>query len=134
MIPVVIDTDTLSFFFKKHPKVIQKVQAYGQVYNRLNISIITYYEILNGLLYRDAKRQLIGFKHFIQANTLLPLTQDATQIAAEIYAELRRTGQPIGHTDVLIAGIAIANNMPLVTNNTKHFARIPHLTLINWVN
>lgn len=34
--------------------------------------------------------------------------------------------------DLLIAGIAIENDMILVTNNERHFGRIPGLKIENW--
>jgi len=33
---------------------------------------------------------------------------------------------------LFIAGIAIENEMVLVTNNEKHFSRIPNLKIQNW--
>lgn len=57
----------------------------------------------------------------------------AAGIAAEVYADLRKQGQPIGHTDSLIAGIALVNDLQLVTNNTDHFKRVKGLELQNWL-
>jgi predicted nucleic acid-binding protein len=102
-------------------------------YDAINLSIITYYEILNGLLYKDAKKQIQKFTDFVSLNKILPLTISATKQAAEIFAELKKTGQPIGHTDCLIAGIALTNDLQLVTNNTDHFKRIKELEIVNWL-
>jgi predicted nucleic acid-binding protein len=66
-------------------------------------------------------------------NKILPLTLSATRRAAEIYANLRKKGEPIGHTDCLIAGIALSNNLQLVTNNIDHFKRIKGLEIVNWL-
>lgn len=66
-------------------------------------------------------------------NKVIPLSLSAAKIAAENYAELRKTGKEIGHTDTLIAGIAIANNLQLITNNTEHFSRINKLQIANWI-
>lgn len=52
--------------------------------------------------------------------------------AATIQADLRRKGTEIGHTDTLIAGIAITSGLQLVTNNTDHFKRIKGLEITNW--
>jgi len=52
--------------------------------------------------------------------------------AAEIQADLRKKGREIGHTDTLIAGIAITSELQLVTNNTEHFKRIKGLEIANW--
>lgn len=102
-------------------------------YKAISFSIITYYEILNGLIYKDARNQLKKFADFTELNKILPLTISAAKQAAEIYAKLRKQGQPIGHTDCLIAGIALTNNLQLATNNTDHFKRVEELELVNWL-
>jgi tRNA(fMet)-specific endonuclease VapC len=61
------------------------------------------------------------------------LTISATKQAAEIYADLKKKGQPIGHTDCLIAGIALTNGLQLITNNADHFKRVPGLEIVNWL-
>lgn len=133
MKPSLVDTDILSEFLRGNPKIIEKVEEYLNEYDSINLSIITYYEILNGLLYKDAKKQLKKFIDFIDFNKVLPLTITAATQAAQVYADLRRKGSPIGHTDSLIAGIALANELQLVTNNTEHFKRVKGLELANWL-
>ncbi len=133
MKPVLVDTDILSEFLRGNTTVIEKVEQYLETYDALNLSIITYYEILNGLLYKDAKKQLKKFTEFIELNKVLPLTMRATRMAAEIYADLRKKGKLIGHTDSLIAGITLAHDLQLVTNNTEHFKRVKGLEVINWL-
>jgi tRNA(fMet)-specific endonuclease VapC len=127
-----LDTDILSEFLRGNPKVIAKVDEYLKEHGFINLSIITYYEILNGLLYKDAKKQLAKFEEFVSLNKVIPLTQRMAKVAAVIQADLRKKGTVIGHTDTLIAGIAITNDLQLVTNNTDHFKRIKGLGLANW--
>jgi tRNA(fMet)-specific endonuclease VapC len=69
----------------------------------------------------------------VAQNTLLPFTQKVADVAAELYADLRKQGQPIDDIDLLIAGTAIANELILVTNNRKHFDRITQLEVEDWV-
>jgi tRNA(fMet)-specific endonuclease VapC len=133
MKPSLVDTDVLSEFLRGNLKVVENANKYLQSYDSINLSIITYYEILNGLLYKDAKNQLKKFSDFVDLNKVFSLTIRATRIAAEIYADLRRQGKSIGHTDSLIAGIALANDLQLVTNNTEHFKRIKGLEITNWL-
>jgi tRNA(fMet)-specific endonuclease VapC len=66
-------------------------------------------------------------------NTVLPLTIPSVDLSADIQASLRKKGTEIGHTDTLIAGIAMANGFHLVTNNTEHFKRIKGLSIDNWI-
>ena len=132
MKPSMIDTDILSEFLRGNSKVIERVDEHLKEYGFISLSIITYYEILNGLLYKDARKQLSKFEDFVELNKVVPLTKRMAKIAANIQADLRKKGTEIGHTDTLIAGIAIANELQLVTNNTDHFMRIKGLEIANW--
>jgi len=127
-----LDTDILSEFLRGNPKVIEKVAEHLKEYGFVSLSIITYYEILNGLLYKDAKKQLLKFEDFIRLNKVIPLTLPMAKTAAIIQADLRKKGTEIGHTDTLIAGIAITSELQLITNNTNHFRRIKGLKIDNW--
>ena len=133
MNPAMLDTDILSEFFRDNSKVVSHVDGHLKEYGFISLSIITYYEILNGLLYKDAKKQLRRFNDFAKLNKIIPLTIRAAKIAAGIYADHRTKGKIIGHTDTLIAGIAIANKLILVTNNTAHFDTVKGLEISNWM-
>ena len=64
---------------------------------------------------------------------ILPATENAMEIAADIYADLRKAGQLIDDIDIIIAGIAISNNLVLVTHNRSHFERIDGLKIEDWL-
>lgn len=128
----ILDTDSVSYFFRGAPQVVDKVDGYLQEHGFVNITVVTYYEVMNGLLYKDAKKQLARFEEFVRLNNVLPLTLQAATISTQVFAELRKTGKVIGHNDVLIAGIALEQDMVLITNNTSHFGRIEGLSLDNW--
>ena len=57
-----LDTDTISYFIKGNTKVASRLEEYFDHFGFLNISVITYYEIKNGLLFRDAHRQMKDFE------------------------------------------------------------------------
>lgn len=96
MKPSLIDTDILSLFFRNHSKVVDGFLSYLLQYKKINFSIITYYEIVSGLKHRDADKQMSKFLEFTSKNAVLPLTQNSAIISGEIYAELRKEGQPYG--------------------------------------
>ncbi len=56
--------------------------------------------------------------------------------AALIYGEIRRdlasAGTPIGPNDLMIASIALANDLILVTHNTREFSRVESLEIEDW--
>ena len=133
MKPSMLDTDILSEFLRGNLKVIDRVDEHLKEYGFINLSIITYYEILNGLLYKDARKQLSKFEEFVELNKVIPLTLRMAKTAATIQADLRKKRMEIGHTDTLIAGIAITSELQLVTNNTDHFMRIKGLQITNWI-
>ncbi len=81
----------------------------------------------------EATRQIEQFLEFCLFNEVLPITLKSASIAATHYAYIRRLGTPLDDMDLLIAGIAIENDMTLVTHNMKHFSRIPGLKLQDWI-
>lgn len=97
MKPSMLDTDILSEFLRGNTKVITKVDEHLKEYGFINLSIITYYEILNGLLYKDARKQLTKFEEFVALNKVIPLTLRMAKTAAVIQADLRKKGSEIGH-------------------------------------
>ena len=132
MKPALIDTDILSYFFRGDEQVATRFKAYIAEHERINLSIITYYEILSGLRHRDAHRQLSNFMEFVEENTIVPLTKVAVEYAAAIYAETRSQGTPVDDIDLLIAGIAMEHGWTLVTHNLSHFEKIAGLDIEDW--
>lgn len=59
--PTLVDTDILSMYFRGNEDVIANFERYIKQYNGINISVLTFYEILSGLKHRDAKKQLDMF-------------------------------------------------------------------------
>ena len=86
MKPAMLDTDVLSEFLRGNPKVLKHVEQYLEEYGFINISVITYYEIHNGLLYKDARKQLTKFEDFVALNNVVPLTVPMAKKAAEVQA------------------------------------------------
>ncbi|MBW4479386.1 MAG: type II toxin-antitoxin system VapC family toxin [Tolypothrix brevis GSE-NOS-MK-07-07A] len=127
-----VDTNILSLFFRNQSLVVENFNAYIQEYGKINISIITYYEIVSGLKHRDAQKQLTSFLEFASYSVVLPLTIESTTISGEIYASLRKKGTPVDDIDILIAGIAITNNLVLATNNLRDFEKIEDLEIEDW--
>jgi len=127
-----IDTDILSYYFKGNQKVVKNFEKYLQDFDLIEISIITYYEVIGGLMAKNALKQLNIFQDFVDQNIVVPMTENSAKISAELYATLRQQGNPVDDIDLLIAGIAIDNDLILVTNNENHFNRIPGLRVENW--
>jgi tRNA(fMet)-specific endonuclease VapC len=127
-----IDTDILSYYFKGDSLVVENFKKYLTEYDIIEISLITYYEIMSGLLHKNAHKQLEIFNDFVTENIVISLTEESCKISSELYSKLRIKGELIDDIDLLIAGVAIENEMTFVTNNESHFGRIPGLKIENW--
>ncbi|MFO7826161.1 MAG: type II toxin-antitoxin system VapC family toxin [Cyclobacterium sp.] len=132
MKPALIDTDIVSYFLKGNDKVNFRFDEYLKHFQSINISIITYYEVISGLAFKNAEKQFLIFEQFCSAANMLYLTKDSIWKSAEIYSQQRIKGEPIDDIDILIAGIAISNGLNLVTNNLRHFGKIEGLDVENW--
>tara|TARA_A100000171_G_scaffold401_1_gene642 strand:- start:454 stop:858 length:405 start_codon:yes stop_codon:yes gene_type:complete len=132
MTECLVDTDILSFYFRGEPNVVREFTEYLKEYDQINVSIITYFEIIGGLKFKNAQKQLNYFEEFVSNNTIIHLSEESARISGGKYAELRQSGITIGTSDLLIAGIAIENDLTLVTNNEKHYAPINGLNIENW--
>lgn len=69
---------------------------------------------------------------FLNQFQSLPFDDKAALIYGDIRAELARKGTPIGPYDMQIASIALANDLTLITHNTKEFGRIGNLKIEDW--
>lgn len=139
--PVVLDTDTLSELSRGHPVVRERALVYLKGFGRLTITSITVLERLRGyrLAIRDGKpfeRQLQAFEVLVASCLVLPFDQEASGVAAQIWATVTHSQrQQLG--DILIAAIAVARQLPLVTRNRRDFERIVqpsgvNLRLLDW--
>ncbi len=127
-----VDTDILSFYFRGDIKVVDSFAKYLQTFDKVNISIITYFEIISGLIYKQAQKQLSDFEAFVSQNYLIYISESSVKISAKVYADLRSQGITIGISDLLISGIALENDLTLITNNEKHYTHISGLRIENW--
>lgn len=83
-------------------------------------------------MHKKAQSQLNDFEIFAASNNLVSISKTSAKISGQVYAELRKQGITIGTSDLLIAGIALENNLTLVTNNEKHYSHIKDLRIENW--
>ncbi len=81
---------------------------------------------------QNPKRSRAKQDDFLRQFDSLPFDDDAAEEYADIRAYLETRGKPIGTRDMLIAAIARANGLVVVTHNTKEFRRIPGLNIEDW--
>ena len=71
-------------------------------------------------------------ERFFEPFISLPFDDACCNVYGRIRSDLARSGTPIGPNDLLIAATAVANDLTLITANTKEFGRIAGLSIANW--
>lgn len=127
-----LDTDTCSYIMKRsNDKVLKRLQR--TPVSDVCISVMTKAELLFGVEV-SARRQQDeqALSAFLGYAEVLDFPDAASSHYAMIRADLQKRGAMIGSNDLFIAAHATSLGLTLVTNNTREFARIPHLTIENW--
>lgn len=62
----------------------------------------------------------------------LPFDDAAAEAYGRIRADLSAQGTPIGPNDLIVAAIAMANSLILMTHNTRELARVTSFALEDW--
>ena len=62
----------------------------------------------------------------------IPFDDSAAAEYGKVRAHLAVLRTPIGPNDLMIAAIALANGLILVTHNTAEFSRVPGLSIEDW--
>ncbi|HEU0165251.1 MAG TPA: type II toxin-antitoxin system VapC family toxin, partial [Thermomicrobiales bacterium] len=119
-----LDTDTASYWIKGvHRSVLETISSIPR--DQICISVVTRAEILIGLKNMASTRpDYIVSRRFLRDVVTKAWDNDVADVYADIHDDLRRRGELFGERDVMIAAHAIALGATLVTNNTRHFARI----------
>ena len=123
---ILADTDVLIDFLEATRPIADQVKTHVES-DTLQTSAISCFELLSGA--REGKRG-DNVRRLVAAIPVLPLDRQAATAAADVRRELERDGFSIGMADSLIAGIALANGLPLLTRNRRHFERVEGLHLV----
>ena len=98
------------------------------------ISAVTLMELMYGAEASAAvERNLRDIEGFAARLEVLAYDNNAAAHTAQLRAELKRVGRPIGPYDEMIAGHARSQGLIVVTNNMKQFRHVPGVRLVNWV-
>ena len=127
-----LDTNICIYVIKKMPPtVIRRFMEHDA--GDICVSSITYAEMMHGVEKSQAKeRNRIAYMLFMSALTVLDFDASAAEEYGRIRAALEMKGIPIGPMDMLIAAHAKSQDLTLVTNNTREFARVDGIKLENW--
>ena len=128
----ILDTNTCIYALKLQGRVVERLQAHSP--DDLGVTIVTVAELWFGarksVRPSAARREMDAF---LEPFEVLPFDHAAAEAYARARFELERVGRPIGERDLLIASIALARGLTVVTHNLSEFARVPGLKAENWL-
>jgi tRNA(fMet)-specific endonuclease VapC len=126
-----LDTDTLIYVFKRAGNCLARLSP--QIDSDIAISTISLFELEYGMGKSDNRVKMDSYVlSLCRRYAVLDFDRAASVQAGALRALLHTRGMPIGPYDVQIAGIALANNLTVVTRNAREFSRVPQLKVENW--
>jgi len=126
-----LDTDTLSYFLRGNPRVIENFKMHQGCSKAL--SVITYGELVFGCRKsQHGIENLAKIKRLVENYPILDVTRPIMDCYGEVKAVLTKLGTPLDAFDLLIGCTALTMNYSVVTNNVKHYQKIPGLKVVNW--
>lgn len=125
-----LDTNAVIAITKKQAKMISQLRQHKP--SDFVLSSIVQFELVFGA-YNSQKVQENLHNLAQLPFEILPFSPEDAYQAGQIRADLKRNGTPIGVYDLLIAGQAIAQNLILITHNTKEFERVNGLKFEDWL-
>jgi tRNA(fMet)-specific endonuclease VapC len=127
-----LDTDICSYIIRKRPRHLID-QFKSLALGDMGISVITVCEFESGVPGSAHPEKLQStIETFLAPFEIIDFQQSDARAFGRIDSYLRLKGIPIGDMDTLIASQALARELILVTNNVKHYSRVPGLTVESW--
>jgi predicted nucleic acid-binding protein len=127
---VLLDTDVFSYLMKPNdsraalyrPHIKDKTVA---------VSFVTVGELYYGAQKRQwSHKSIQSLEDRLKAVVIVPYDAELCRVYARTRAAIA-TGFTVAPNDLWIASCAIRHGVPLITNNRRHFERIPRLTIIS---
>ena len=125
-----LDTDTVSYALRGQGQVAKRLLEHQP--SDLCISAITLAELKYGAEAKRSQKIRRAISAFTKDVAVLPFDEASAERFGTVAAALAGRGEPIGVVDTLVAAQALSLGVTVVTNNTRHFSRVPGLAVENW--
>ena len=129
---ILLDTNICIYVINmRPPEVLARFREYRL--GEIGVCSVVAAELAYGVTKSRSARNRSALEMFLAPLEVLPFDEAAVWAYGDLRASLEREGQPIGALDTMIAAHALSVDAPLVTHNTREFARVPGLRLENWI-
>ncbi len=128
-----LDTNAAIALLKENPRLLSHVRHVGRSSLKLcaPVEAELWFGVAKSVRQEQNRSRLLTLLQWVPS---LPFAGQATERFGEIRAFLASQGTPIGPYDLQIAAIAVANDLTVITNNTREFQRVPGLKLEDWLS
>ena len=129
-----LDTNVLSEILRPRPDAGVIGRLLAEPAAGLYASELTRFELRRGACLRDDPQPLWQqiTDIILPLAQWMPVDERICLRAAELSANLRRSGREIGLIDTFLAATASARGLIMVTRNARHFEGIAGLKVENW--
>jgi tRNA(fMet)-specific endonuclease VapC len=125
-----LDTDTVSYALRGEGQVVSRITAHKP--SELCISALSLAELRYGADRKGSRKLHTLIDTFTSSVEVAVFGEEAALEFGRIGTVLAERGTPIGEFDVLIAAHAASLRCTLVTNNVRHFSKVPGLAVEHW--
>jgi tRNA(fMet)-specific endonuclease VapC len=125
-----LDTNIVSFYLRGIPNVVTRLKS--EKPSNIAISAISAFELRYGVAKRKSPKLKSSVDGFLSLIFIVPFDDDAALRAGTLKSDQEDKGFVLDLPDLLIAAHALCLNRILVTNNSKHFAKVKNLRIEDW--
>ncbi|MCX6582192.1 MAG: type II toxin-antitoxin system VapC family toxin [Candidatus Aminicenantes bacterium] len=127
-----LDTNVcIQFLNRKSRPLIEKLSSIDP--DEILLCAVVKAELLYGAFKSNNPLKVLKIQgEFFSGFKSLDFDDKSANVFGKIRSNLEKKGKIIGPYDLLIASIAIANNVTLVTHNTREFSRVEGLDYEDW--
>ncbi len=125
-----LDTDSVSYVIRGAGRVAETLVTHQP--SEICLSAITLAELQYGAERLQSQKMARAVERVSRTLHVEPFDEDCARTFGRIAATLASRGDTIGDFDAMIAAHALTLGVTLVTNNERHFSRVPALRIVNW--
>ena len=130
---VMLDTNTcIAIIKRKPPQVLKRFNEYKL--GEIGISWVTLAELKFGVAKsQHQEKNQAALDEFVLPLEIANFNHEAARVYGRMRAMPEKKATPIGSLDMMIGVHALSLGVTLATNNTREFARIRGLIVVDWL-
>ena len=127
---ILLDTDVCIELLKGNKRILQRREQYD---DPVGVCFMTIAELYYGAeKSKDPGKNMETIEKLLLSVEIVQTDLPILKRFGMIKAQLQKKGEPIADADILIASATLEKAEKLITGNTKHFERIPGLSIESW--